>query len=169
MKIKYKRIIYDVVDTYSSGYIIDKPERQYRYTGKLNSDCEVMDNSPIEYVKSKQYLAPKKTGYSKTKFIDKIHISGEIEQEEDTIVVYNNVVVFYSPSRGDMLVLDIKKTEHTGNKHVWGFERHEDNTISLSPSIRFTGHDHSEHFFIKRNKVVNWCRDSWETVYIKGV
>ena len=159
--------IYDVVDTYSSGYIIEKERNGYRYTGHFSREFDVIDDSPIEYIKSKQFLAPKITGYSKTIFIDEEHVSGEIEQAEDTIVVYQNVVVYYSPAKDQMMVLDIKKTERTGNKHVWGFERHEDDTISLSPSIRSTQHEHQEHYFIKRNKVVNWCGDSWETVYMK--
>lgn len=167
MKVKYEGEIYDVVDGYSQGYIIKKLERGYQYVGKLKRQCEVIDNSPIEYIKSKKFLAPKITGYSKTIFIDEEHISGEIEQAEDTIVVYQNVVVYYSPAKDQMMVLDIKKTERTGNNHVWGFERHSDGTISLSPSIRSTQHEHQEHYFIKRNKVVNWCGDSWETVYIK--
>jgi hypothetical protein len=82
-------------------------------------------------------------------------------------VVYNNVVVFYSPAKESMLVLDIKKTKRTGNKHIWGFTKHDDDTVSLHPSIRMTQHEFQEHFFIKKNKVVNWCGDSWETVYVK--
>ena len=160
-------IIYDVVDQYSSGYIIEKERHGYRYTGHVFNDFEVVDDSPIEYVKTKQFLLPKKVFYSKTKFINEDHISGEIEVLEDTIVVYNNVVVFYSPAKETMLVLDIKKSKRSEHQHVWGFIKHEDNTISLSPSIRYTAHEHSEHFFIKRNKVVNWCNDSWERIYIK--
>ena len=169
MKIKYEGKIYDVVDTYSAGVIIEKERNGYRYSGYMHREVEIIDASPIEYVKSKKYLAPKKTEYSKTKFIDQEFYSGTLEVEEDTITVYQNVVMFYSPGRHDILVLDIKKTKRTENgKYVWGFEKHEDNTISLSPSIRFTTPDHhSEHFFIKRNKVVNWCRDSWEKVYVK--
>lgn len=160
---------YDVVDTYSAGVIIEKTRNQYRYSGYMYREVEVLDDGPINYVQTKQYLAPKKTSYSKIKVIDEEFYSGRLEVEEDTITIYNNVVMFYSPARNDILVLDIKKTKRTENgKHIWGFEKHENGTISLSPSIRFTTPDHhSEHFFIKKNKVVNWCRDSWEKVYVK--
>lgn len=167
MKIKYEGTVYDVIDGYSQGYIIKKLERGYQFVGKPKSDCEVIDNSPIEYVKSRKFLPQIRYSYSKTIFIDKEHISGEFEIEENTITVYNNVVIFYSPSKHMATILDIAKSSHAENNYVWGFERHEDDTISLSPSIKSTQHEFQEHYFIKRNKVVNWCNDSWETVYIK--
>lgn len=167
MKVIYEDGLYDVVDTYNSGFIIEKPERGYRYVGKLSRDCFIVDTSEIEYVKSRQFLEPKITGYDKTIFIDETHISGVVVNYPNTIVVYKNVVVYHSPAKDQLMVLDILKTNRTDTKHVWGFERHEDDTISLSPSIKSSQHEHQEHYFIKRNKVVNWCGDSWETVYVK--
>lgn len=168
MKVKYEGKIYDVVDGYSQGYIIEKEERGYKYVGKLKRQCEVVDNNPIEYTKSKKFLAPKISGYSKTKFMN-IDYDGEVILEEDTIIVFNNVVAFYSPAKHSFTLLDIKASERTKDRrYIWGFEKHEDDTISLSPSIKSTQHEFQEHYFIKRNKVVNWCNDSWETVYIKN-
>jgi len=165
MKIKYKEVIYDVLDTYDQGFIIEKPERGYKYVGKLARDCEVIDGSPIEYIKTKKFLNQIRFSYSHTKFVNEEYVNGEIDVEENTITVYNNVVVFYSPSMHDLMILGIKPSKRTGC--VWGFEKHSDNTISLSPSIRSTQNEHQEHYFIKRNKVVSWQSDSWATVYIK--
>lgn len=61
--------------------------------------------------------------------------------------------VFTCPcGEGKPILINLREGQ---SPNVWGFEEHEDGTITLSPSVLLGGACTS-HFFIRRNRV-DWC------------